>query len=84
MVKSYAEDLWNLRGEAGLSKNNTFMRSFIKRIEIKEKKVVIWYNQPIPSNRKRNKRMGVLSVAIFGGAEGTIDRTFALTFNLLI
>ena len=34
IVKSYTDDLKNLLGEAGIIESKSFLRSFIKRIEI--------------------------------------------------
>ena len=70
IVKSYAEDLRSLLAETGLAEKKPFLRSFIKRIEVKETEVKLRYNLPMPTNGRGKKQTEVLSIETFGGAGG--------------
>ena len=41
MVKQYAQDLKTLLEEAELSERKAFLRSFVKRIEVKKGQVIV-------------------------------------------
>ncbi len=71
VVKSYAEDLRSLLGEASFTESKTFLRSFIERIVIDGKKAVIDYHLPMPPDGKRRQSIGVLPIDTPGGAGGT-------------
>ena len=69
-VKSYAEDLKSLLGEADITESKSFLRSFIKRIEINKSEAVIQYNLPVPPYRSEKQSVGVLPIDNNGGAGG--------------
>ena len=70
-VKSYAEDLKNLLGEADITESKSFLRSFIKRIEIDKSEAVIHYNLPVPLYRSDMQSAVVLPIDNHGGPKGT-------------
>ena len=69
-VKSYAEDLKNLLGEADITESKSFLRSFIKRIEIDKSEAVIHYNLPVPLYQSDMQSAAVLPIDNHGGAGG--------------
>lgn len=74
-VKSYVQDLRNLLEESDFVQSKSFLRSFIRRIVINKKQVVIYYNLPVPSTRGKQQVAEVLPIVTPGGPEGTIPRT---------
>jgi len=82
IVKSYAQDLRSLLKEAEFTEKKSFLRSFIKRIEVDKQRVTIHYNLPLPQNGKSNKQTAVLPIDTLGRPSVTIGRTFKLAFNL--
>ena len=70
IVKSYAEDLKSLLEEADITESKSFLRSFIKRIEIDKSEAVIHYNLPVPPHRSDMQSAGVLPIDNHGGAGG--------------
>ena len=74
-VKRHARDLKSLLEEADRGMAKSFLRSFVKRIEIRENEAVIEYTLPIPSNGHRTDTLSVLPIVTPGGAEVTIGRT---------
>ena len=69
-VKSYAEDLKSLLKEADFSESKAFLRSFVKRIEIKSSEAIIDYTIPLPHNRSVRQSVKVLPIDNIGGAGG--------------
>jgi site-specific DNA recombinase len=69
-VKSYAEDLKSLLGEAAITESKSFLRSFIKRIEVNKSEALIHYALPVPSCRGDMQSAVVLPIDNFGGAGG--------------
>jgi site-specific DNA recombinase len=69
-VKAYAEDLKRLLEEGRVPESKSFLRSFIKRIEIDGGSARIDYVVPVPPDRGKTESVGVLSMANLGGAEG--------------
>ena len=69
-VKSYAEDLKSLLEEADITESKTFLRSFIKRIEINKSEAVINYSIPVPQYGSVKQSVGVLPIDNNGGAGG--------------
>ena len=62
MVKAYAQDLRGLLEEADFTERKTFLRSFIERIEVNKKQVIVRYNLPIPQDVKSKEQIGVLPI----------------------
>ncbi len=71
LVRSYAEDLKSLLEESDFAESKAFLRSFIKKIVISGEKATIYYNLPMPPDRKKKQQIGVLPIVTLGGAEGT-------------
>ena len=71
LVRSYAEDLKSLLEESDFAESKAFLRSFIKKIVIDGEKATIYYNLPMPPDRKKKEQIGVLPIDTPGGAEGT-------------
>jgi site-specific DNA recombinase len=70
-VKSYVQDLRRLLEDADLIQSKSLLRSFIKRIEVKRKQVVIDYNLPLPSKYGGKRATEVLPIVTPGGEGGT-------------
>ena len=70
MVKTYAQDLKLLLQEAEFTERKAFLRSFIKRIEVDEKQVVVYYNLPLPQGKRMKSETEVLPIDTLGGAGG--------------
>ena len=70
IVKSYAEDLKSLLEEDDITESKSFLRSFIKRIEIDKSEAVIHYNLPVPPHRSDMQSAGVLPIDNHGGDRG--------------
>ncbi|GAI66527.1 unnamed protein product, partial [marine sediment metagenome] len=70
LVRSYAEDLKSLLEESDFAESKAFLRSFIKKIVISGEKATIYYNLPMPPDRKRKEQIGVLPIVTLGGAGG--------------
>ena len=74
LVKSYTRDLKALLDEAHITERKSFLRSFIKRIEINgNNEAVIHYHLPLP--QRNNKAEGVsevLPMVTPGGPWGTV------------
>ncbi len=71
LVRSYAEDLKSLLEESDFAESKAFLRSFVKRIVISGEKAAIYYNLPMPPDRKKKQQIGVLPIVTLGGEGGT-------------
>ena len=71
LVKQYAQDLKQLLEEAEFSERKSFLRSFVKRIEIKKEQATVHYNLPLPHDGHHSRSKEVLPIVTFGGAEET-------------
>ena len=69
-IKHYVKDLKTLLEEADITRRKSFLRSFIQKIDIKERQAVIHYNLPVPPSEVRTEEL-VLPTVSFGGAEET-------------
>ena len=70
LVKSYAQDLKSLLGEADFTESKAFLRSFIKRIVLDGENATIHYNLPMPPDGKKKQSVGVLPIDTLGGDRG--------------
>jgi DNA invertase Pin-like site-specific DNA recombinase len=75
MIKAHARDLKAILEEADLMTSKAFLRTFIKRIEIKGDEAIIRYALPVPPRGKTTDRVSVLPIDTPSGPEGTIPRT---------
>jgi hypothetical protein len=71
VIKSYVRDLKSLLEEADIAESKTFLRSFIKRIEIDKSQAVVHYNLPMPPEGKMRESLGVLPINTPSGEGGT-------------
>ena len=81
VVKPYAKDLRNLLEETDSTLTKAFLRSFVKRVEIDDKKVTVHYNLPIPPEGGERQPEVVLPIVTPGGAGG-IRTPYLLTASL--
>jgi len=58
--------------EADFTERKTFLRSFIKRIEVNKKQAIVHYNLPIPQSMPSREQVGVLPIETLGGPWGTV------------
>jgi len=61
-----ARDLKSLLEEADITESKSFLRSFIKRIEINKGDAVIDYSLPVPPYRSEKQSVEVLPIDNFG------------------
>ena len=70
VVKSYTGDLKALIEESDIAERKSFLRSFIKRIEINRNEVVVHYHLLLPQNEKGERVREVLPMVTPGGDRG--------------
>jgi hypothetical protein len=68
-IKTYANELREILGSASFLEQKTFLRSFIKRIEVDNDKVMIRYKLP-KGGTSSIREESVLPIVSFGGAGG--------------
>ncbi len=76
-IKAYTKDLKRLLNKGSLMERKSFIRSFVKRIEIVDKEVTIEYTLPLAPSEKELVTEEVLSIAVNGGP--SVTRTPDLT-----
>ena len=54
----------------------------MQEVKVTGKELLITYRMRVLSDGTTQETAGVLDAVQFGGAKGTIDRTFSLTFTL--
>jgi hypothetical protein len=57
LVQSYAQDLKSFLGDSDFAESKAFLRSFIKKIVISGEKAIIYYNLPMPPDRKKKQQI---------------------------
>lgn len=82
MIKAHAANLKAVLEEADLTASKAFLKTFVRRIEIKGDQVTIRYTLPVPPHGGTSEKLGVLPIDTPSGAGGTIGRTFELSFDL--
>ena len=70
-VKAYARDLKCLLEETDVVESKSFLRSFIKRIEIDGENAKVHYILPMPPDGKTRESLEVLPMVTSGGEGGT-------------
>ena len=70
MIKAHAKDLKEILEEADLITSKAFLRTFIKRIEIKGDEAIIRYALPVPPQRKITDRVSVRGIYTPSGPGG--------------
>ncbi len=73
-------DLKSLLEESNFAESKAFLRSFIKKIVISGEKAAIYYNLPMPPDRKKKQQIGVLPIVTFGGPSDSIAQPKIKTF----
>ena len=69
-VNAHARDLKAILEEADILAGKAFLRSFIKRIEVKGSEAVIHYTLPMPPNMNEADSVSVLPIMTPGGEGG--------------
>ncbi len=82
-VTRYVEDLRSLLNESSLTERRSFIRSFVKEAKVTGNQVLLTYTIPMSSKGIIEEELGVPSIVQYGGAGGTVGRTFRLTFSLV-
>ncbi len=59
-VIGYVKELEQILGEAPFLQRKTFIRSFVKRVEVSPKKVMVDYTIPLPLEKNRTSTREVL------------------------
>ena len=81
-VKEYADDLRSLLSRGSIMEQKSFLRSFVKRIEVNLPDVTIDYTIPLESKKVEPLAREVLPFAQNGSPYRSIDRTFRAVFRL--
>jgi site-specific DNA recombinase len=71
MVKEHARDLKAILQETDLTKSKTFLKTFVKRIDIEGDKATIHYTLPVPPQGQTNETVSVLPMVTQTGEGGT-------------
>ncbi len=71
VITAHARDLKAILEEADLMTSKAFLRTFIKRIEIKGNEGVIRYTLPVPPHSKTTDVVSVLPIDTPSGEGGT-------------
>ncbi len=69
-IKAHARDLGAILEEADLASSKSFLRTFVKRIEINGNDAVIQYTLPVPPAGETGDRVTVLPTATLSGEGG--------------
>lgn len=80
-VQEYVSSLRTLLASSSFIERKSFLRSFVKRIELDEPRVVIDYTMPLPINGLTTKGE-VLCIDKIGSPNRSIHRTFRATFEM--
>ncbi len=70
LVTGYVKDLRSLLQEGTLAEKKSFIRSFVKKIEVAGNKLLLSYTMPLPQGGKSEERVGVLYSVHYGGDRG--------------
>ncbi len=70
-VRAYAQDLRALLEEADIVERKSFLRSFVRRIDVNQGHVIVHYTLPMPPDGNASNEVGVLSTVTPGGEGGT-------------
>ncbi len=71
-IKAHARDLKAILNEDETKTSKTFLRTFIKRIEINRKEVTIQYTLPVPPQGRTVENVPVLPIDTSSGPLGTV------------
>ena len=69
---------------ADLIERKAFLRSFIRRIEVHDGQVTVYYQLPMPPDGKDKEEVGVLPIVTFGGPNITFAKPIETFFELSI
>ena len=67
LVAEYVQDLYDLLSNAPLTQRKSFIRSFVKSIEVKSKTVHMEYTVPLSPQGIWDEEMVVLPTVHYGG-----------------
>ena len=77
-VMSYVNELEQVLGEKSFLQQKTFLRRFVKRVEINPKGFVLDYTIPVPIDKNRTSTREVLYIEQLGSAYGIRTRDLRL------
>jgi len=83
-VMGYVDNLRNILDEGTPQERKAFIRSFVRSIKVRGDDAKLSYMMPVLPEWLAEEKVRVLYSVRYGGAGGTIDRTFELTFGLTI
>lgn len=69
-VMKYVDELGRVLSESPLVERKSFIKSFVKEVEVKGDDVTMKYILPIKSDGQTEEKLSVLSTVHYGGAEG--------------
>ncbi len=67
VVAEYVADLQAVLSGSALTERKTFIKSFVKKVRVKDEEVVLTYTMPIADNGTKSSDMAVLSSVQYGG-----------------
>ena len=68
IVMSYVRELEKVLGQASFLQQKTFLRSFVKRVEVNPQTVALDYTIPLPMEKNRTSSREVLDINRIGSA----------------
>ena len=81
IVKAYVDDLKALLSKGSIVEQKSFLRSFIKRVEVNPPQVVIDYTIPLSTKKVEPLAREVLPFEYSGSPSKLKDRTFRAVFE---
>ena len=71
-IRHYVEDLKNLLTESKLSEKRAFIKSFVKEVNVQDKKATLTYTIPMPPEGITSEELPVLPIVHYGGVLWTV------------
>jgi hypothetical protein len=82
-VTGYVSDLRNLLEESPFPERRSFIKSFVKDVEVTGNQVLLTYTIPMQPHKMKGESIDVSLIGHYGGAEGTRTPDFLLAKEAL-
>ena len=82
-VTAYVSDLRNLLEESPFPERRSFIKSFVKDVEVTGNQVLLTYTIPMQPHKTKGELIEVPLIGHYGGAEGTRTPDFLLAKEAL-
>ncbi|NIR47045.1 hypothetical protein GWO43_01020 [candidate division KSB1 bacterium] len=81
IVETYVSDLKGLLEKGTIMERKSFLKTFVKRIEVDYLNVTIYYTIPLDTKKENPSNSEVLPIKWNGSPNKVIDRTFKTSFR---